>query len=91
MHLEQKVTLELEALVQPGALHLRQELASAQGEGFRVEVAASVNGCVVVTYYPEGEGVPSGAWTSYCLTPKVLVEAVLALHQKEADDADAQA
>lgn len=71
------VTLPVVAMVQPGAMHLRTGLARAKGEGWEVEVAAgALNGCVLVTYHPEGED----GWVTYCLTPQALVEAVLAVH-----------
>lgn len=76
------VQLTVEATIHEDALFLRREIATAKGDGFKIEVALNADGTVLVAYRKEGDG---DKWaTTYAISPSALVDAVLAVHKERA-------
>ena len=76
------VQLTVEAIVHEDALFMRTELATAEGDGFKVEIASGLlgaGGTVLVTYSTDAE---PKKWTTYALSPDALVDAVIAAHKE---------
>ena len=74
---QRQLTIEAQR-IEGHPLFLRQTLADAEGDGFKIEIAANMGGgSVVVTFSEEGKD----TWVSYVLTPHALANAVLALEK----------
>lgn len=78
VHTDCKLTIDAER-IEGHPMFLRMELATADGDGFKVEVATTTGGGLVVVTYTRDDD--DGKWTSYVLTPKALVEAVIAMEE----------